>query len=330
MKTRDIYFDNLKAILILLVVLGHFANLNISDLYMGALNNVIYTFHMPLFVFVAGYFSKKIKSHRTDEIENLIYPYLVFQLLNYLFKEITGLGRGSINIFIPAYQNWFLIGLFIWRLLIPYYNLFNRNYLILATLILSIANIFFNDGNTFLKLDRVFYFFPMFILGYFCADLHHLMNKLSKYRYVFIGISLAGLLTVFVVSIIQGDTLSDQVYNEFTPSDSGISAMRMLVLLGGFFGSLVISFGLLYLIPRNKLMITYWGENTMNIFLAHMFFVFPLQHFLKDLPSNLLFPISLLSSVLTCILISTRFFSSILDPLTKFNQLVLRVNRKRN
>ena len=71
-KTRDSYFDNLKTILIFLVVLGHFTNLNNSVPLMGAINNVIYSFHMPIFIFISGYFSKSIKAQRSTEIENIL------------------------------------------------------------------------------------------------------------------------------------------------------------------------------------------------------------------------------------------------------------------
>ena len=86
-KTREIYFDNLKTLLIFLVVLGHFTNLNKSIPLMGAINNVIYSFHMPLFIFISGYFSKSIRSHRSVEIENILYPYFVFQFINFIFWQ---------------------------------------------------------------------------------------------------------------------------------------------------------------------------------------------------------------------------------------------------
>jgi len=61
-KERDYLFDNIKGLLILLVVFGHmiesFAfkkSTSINVMYYA-----IYTFHMPIFIFISGYFSKKI------------------------------------------------------------------------------------------------------------------------------------------------------------------------------------------------------------------------------------------------------------------------------
>ena len=53
-------WDNLKLFLIFTVVVGH-----ISDLFYGSCSDMkglfvfIYTFHMPAFIFISGYLSKK-------------------------------------------------------------------------------------------------------------------------------------------------------------------------------------------------------------------------------------------------------------------------------
>jgi len=59
-KERDYFFDNLKAVLIFLVVLGHFLLPIHGESVLVVVKRLIYVFHMPLFVFVSGYFAKKI------------------------------------------------------------------------------------------------------------------------------------------------------------------------------------------------------------------------------------------------------------------------------
>lgn len=60
-KERDYLFDNIKGLLIFLVVFGHLISYSsfkkihsIDFIYLS-----IYIFHMPIFVFISGYFSKK-------------------------------------------------------------------------------------------------------------------------------------------------------------------------------------------------------------------------------------------------------------------------------
>jgi len=50
MKGRDVYLDNIKSVLILFVVFGHFTNLNRNDSLMAWINKVIYSFRMVLFI----------------------------------------------------------------------------------------------------------------------------------------------------------------------------------------------------------------------------------------------------------------------------------------
>ena len=62
-KERDYLFDNYKAILIILVVVGHFIEVASEDnVGMQMLKWMIFSFHMPAFIFISGYFSKKTYS----------------------------------------------------------------------------------------------------------------------------------------------------------------------------------------------------------------------------------------------------------------------------
>ena len=64
MKERDYLFDNYKAFLIVLVVVGHFIEVASDDnVVMETTKWIIFSFHMPAFVFISGYFSKKNTGH---------------------------------------------------------------------------------------------------------------------------------------------------------------------------------------------------------------------------------------------------------------------------
>ena len=59
MEKRSAYWDNIKAILIFLVVLGHFLlAMQKKSVLVEAVYWWIYSFHMPAFVFASGYFAK--------------------------------------------------------------------------------------------------------------------------------------------------------------------------------------------------------------------------------------------------------------------------------
>ena len=75
---RDPYWDNLKAVLIILVVLGHYYLA--EYVYAGecdwalptALISFIYMFHMPLFAFVSGRFTKNVRDARDNGFDIII------------------------------------------------------------------------------------------------------------------------------------------------------------------------------------------------------------------------------------------------------------------
>ncbi|WP_426638635.1 acyltransferase family protein [Priestia aryabhattai] len=65
MAKRDAYFDNVKFILIVLVVFGHLLTPFINDeQWLRTLYIFIYTFHMPAFILISGYFAKGYRKER--------------------------------------------------------------------------------------------------------------------------------------------------------------------------------------------------------------------------------------------------------------------------
>ena len=57
-KQRDYLFDNYKALLIVLVVMGHFIEpCYRNNEFLYTLKWLIVSFHMPAFIFISGYFS---------------------------------------------------------------------------------------------------------------------------------------------------------------------------------------------------------------------------------------------------------------------------------
>lgn len=84
-KERDYFFDNLKAVLIFLVVLGHFLLPIHGESVLVVVKRLIYVFHMPLFVFVSGYFAKKIYKNGQYNFKKILYlikAYIIFVIAN--------------------------------------------------------------------------------------------------------------------------------------------------------------------------------------------------------------------------------------------------------
>ena len=81
MNHRLHYIDNLKGVLILLVVLGHCIQCTDLDFDHNAVFRYIYSFHMPLFMCVSGFVSYKpdIKWQTVQKrFRQLIIPFLAW------------------------------------------------------------------------------------------------------------------------------------------------------------------------------------------------------------------------------------------------------------
>ncbi len=98
MKGRLIYIDQLKGIAIFLVVVGHFIQQNTIESTNSSLFSWIYSFHMPLFMFISGYvayktthingFNDALVFFKNKSI-GLLIPYFAWPLIinNYFFNN---------------------------------------------------------------------------------------------------------------------------------------------------------------------------------------------------------------------------------------------------
>jgi fucose 4-O-acetylase-like acetyltransferase len=135
-------------------VFGHLLELFVSSkgtlLYL-----LIYSFHMPAFVFLTGYYArfepKKI-------VLKLIVPYIIFQVWYVYFS-------GNRLQFTPPYWIlWYLFAVIIWKLLLPLCEKKLKLSLIIAVIIALLAG--FDDTiGYYLSLSRIIVFFPFFLLG---------------------------------------------------------------------------------------------------------------------------------------------------------------------
>lgn len=115
---RLIWLDNLKAFLIVLVVLGHAIQLlNPVSYQHDILFRYIYSFHMPLFIFVSGY-----ACYRVDVHWNMVRRRFVQLIIPYtLWSFVQCFMEGHIRIWemflYPERSLWFLYVLFFVTLL---------------------------------------------------------------------------------------------------------------------------------------------------------------------------------------------------------------------
>lgn len=276
---RDNYADFLKYLLIWMVILGHFINFyQRTSGPAGALYNWIYTFHMPLFVFLSGYFSKHIDGLRRKNIETLIYPFFLFQIINILYAAIIPLEPLNNNIFYPYHQNWYLLALFWWRTFIPYCRFYNKYIVLIFALILCLSAGFFPEWNGFLGLYKTVYFLPFFLLGFYCSNLSLLISNLWKRRHLWLSFFF---LSIFAMLVVSFDSSLLQKVNYAFKADAGYNGewINVFYRFGAIFISIVMCLSVLVaskLIYNSLKFKRFIGGGTMVAFLCHEFIMIPI------------------------------------------------------
>ena len=280
-RRRDYGMDNLRGILILLVVFAHL--LEICKPFPGSvfLYRTIYAFHMPAFLFLNGYFAK-FDSKRI--LWNYLVPYVVFQTVYLFFDGWLNRAVTELQFTKPYWLLWYLLVCLFYHLLLPLYTVKSRRQRILAlgiTFGLSLLAGYAEVLGYQLSMSRFFVFQPWFLLGYYSRKEKLLarMSGMDEIRKRF----LQGLFAVavcvlpllmhlvrFPYGILYG-SCSYEVLN-YGPWERLFAGATALAWIG--FGLLVLKPLLHWPLP----MLTALGQNTMSVFLLHGFVVRYIRH----------------------------------------------------
>lgn len=117
---RIALFDNIKGILIILVVLGHIAHpIHNENPVLSAVFDTIYLFHMPLFVFMSGLFAKGAYRGGKLNVDRI----LSFLVLGFGFQIALALVNGAAltpaRILSFTSAPWYLVSMACWYALTP-------------------------------------------------------------------------------------------------------------------------------------------------------------------------------------------------------------------
>ena len=265
-KTRDYGFDNIKFILIILVVLGHILEEISTTGFMGVIRSVIYSFHMPLFVFISGYFSRMSKRKTERAFAEYLIPFFIFNTIYTMAIQ----GVFKVNIFLPQYAFWYLLSLFFWNISIDYIYKFKP--IIIVSFILGIYCGLFGNIDRVFSLSRTICFFPFFILGYsFDKEKTEKLRLLNKALPI-IGIALSVGLTVFAnikgyIPIKMYEMI--QSYNN-TKVDNIPGGIERAVI---YLIALLMIMCVISLVPNKEYWFTKYGTRTVCIYIFSSFLI---------------------------------------------------------
>ena len=324
-QERNAYWDCVKFFMILLVVVGHSLSMGIGNSRVGlSLFNLIYCFHMPVFVFVSGRFCNKASSRFLKSCFRILETYLFFQIIFTLYEYPDEFGS---QFFFPRVAMWYLLSLFFWRMFILFIpkKLESKPILLICLAVIGALVSVFVPISTMFSFQRTFFFFPFFLLGYLTknVDFQFLWNRwLNK------------MLCVVLLVVLWGAfyAVDDNIYMYYSGLMIGgvkIMFCRIICLISSSFIGLLV----LKLIPVSDFAASV-GKRTLFIYIYHIIVVLYLGRYLCGigfLPNSLI-PLLLYSIVSFSLLIVLSKFRSLnvfLNPFSSFCDFVLNERGRR-
>ena len=119
---RDPWLDNVKMVLVTLVVFGHTLGLALVSDRNIQVYNWLYYFHIPAFVLLSGHLSRNFawdRRHLTSLLTTVALPYLLFEPALWTFRVALGQREDGPLWLQPHWAMWYLCVLFFWRLASP-------------------------------------------------------------------------------------------------------------------------------------------------------------------------------------------------------------------
>lgn len=332
-------WDNLKAILMFLVVVGHFANQFTSgDPMMKGISLYIYSFHMPLFIFTGGLFSRKWKPGQKFSWERPIY----FILLGYLLKIavfLTRYGFGKHPRFHPFSDTgipWFMFGMAAfyilsyivrkldWRIVLP-----------VSVTAACLAGYVDAIGSTF-SLSRILVFFPFYYIGYLVTP--EKMKEITDRHWLkWVSAAVLAAAVLFCVFYINDYYSYIRLFTARNPySEINVAGCGALHRLACYVVSFIMSFAVIVLTPeRENRLAGKIGARTLQIYFWHRLVLYAIIYsgFAKQLsvmmPGSSWEFVYLGIAVLLTVALVPDFFGIPLRAVKKVQNYVTRSIRKK-
>lgn len=313
MKTeRDYYFDNVKFILIFLVVFGHLLTNTIGKFnFDRSIYSFIYLFHMPCFIIVSGYFSKNL-DNRYKKVLNLFVLYLEFQILQFLFKKYILDESIDLTFAKPYWSLWFLLAVVFWKLLLPY--LIRIKYIFFISLIFGVLVGYDKNIENYLALSRIITFLPFFLFGYYLKK--ETLLKIINSKKIRIVLYLSTI-CIFVLAFLFAENINYQwMYASYPYEDLSVKwyagGFRIILYALGF----ILSLFIFSISPSKKIIFTNVGTNSLNIYLMHGFII-PIITMLPviSMPIYFRIPIYIIATFIIIFFFTNNLVSKIAKPL---------------
>lgn len=292
-------WDNLKALMMLSVVLGHtiYFFMNKDSEVLKGIYIFIYTFHMPVFIFLTGLFSKRaIYEKKYERVIEYLFVYLSMKFLDYFsyvmhckvsredlftlqfFTDIKdGLSSPykGFHLFWEDGPGWYALAIAVFLLITMFIQEYDMGVMFAVSIVVGcLAGLDNHLGNHFASM-RICTFYPVFLLGFYTdrryldrSDLHIVGKIACKIASVIV------LILTLLISLLNAESIYPYInllkgktnYIELGLGAYGILWRCLLYILW-----FVLIFAMIQICPAKNHIWSWFGERTMSIFIWHKF-----------------------------------------------------------
>lgn len=278
MKERQYLFSNLKAFLIFTVVFGHMVQLLPESTARSFLMLWIYSFHMPAFIFVSGYFSKNVQKSYEKAYENYFLPFL-FMTVVYVILRLIFVQEFAFRLIMPVFAAWYILVVFYYKRLLRYLSKIPAGILFPITIGISlISGLIPMIGDEY-ALGRTISFLPFFLAGFYLKkeQLEAWKKRISIPAAIgaLIIISAGFLYYVFHYSFVYNPMLNSLCYTRY-----GFSWWQGMLFKLYFTAMAFLMIAVfLILFQEKKRIYSYIGDHTMSVYALHCIVFLSIRQF---------------------------------------------------
>lgn len=260
--------DNIKVLLIFLVVFNHIIAFQLvkTDIVVRYVWYAITIFHMPAFIFVSGYLSKK-PQNVLKNLKNLLIPYVLGYSLTWYSQIWLGNSMDYELLRPSGTVMWYLLALFVYRLTIEAMG--KVRFIVPLSIVVALWAGTRPEFTTYLSSSRIVVFFPFFAAGYLWKSEYTDAIRRFKGKWVLIPIS--GILLYGVPNYMIAHEMPIDIFRgNHSYLVSGLSdEIGMILRLLMYLVSFALIFTFFALMPDIRLPLTFIGRNTMGIYFFH-------------------------------------------------------------
>lgn len=291
---RSAYWDNIKGFLILLVVFGHVLFQLQGSSAINGIVDTIYMFHMPVFVFVSGFFGKSERSRSFDGVKGFLFLYLIFNSCLWLYNGFT---NEFTSILEPIYSYWYLIAIVIWRLVTPHIAKSDETVAVSAIIALCIG--FCGDIDNKFALARIIGFYPYYLMGYLLSkESDKALQGRSYTKRAAAGTMFAVTAGMFMFIAYRLFHYTDNAL-QLLPYDKATDLISRTFLMAISF---LMIFAIRFLsVDKEVPYLTMFGRNSLWIFVFHRLFTLWVSDALSRLSVGTILPFAVIATVIICL-----------------------------